>query len=617
MMELLESLEWRAPVWWWLALYPWVFGILRGIWQHKKHNPCAEPELLPWAQARTAPGFGAGRLWRYLLVALAWLLFALALSGPRLVEQDYGEAGSSRGELVLVFDLSLSMTARDVAPSRLERSRQALEYLLKTAHGQKIGLVVYAARPHLLTPVTQDMNLLRHDLGLLRHGLLPSEGSELPDALAFAGQQFREPSAPRGLLLISDGGLAEGDDAGSGRLQTTVQELARRGIPVHVLAAGTPGGTALQAPDGSWLMHDAEPVIASLHEQRLQGLAQQSGGVYAQLGDGEEAWQKLYEEIIGRLSPAGRNDNDRGLVAWKELYSWFLLPAVLLMLLSRVSFSRNAVLQGSIPGLLLISLLGSIVPRPVQADDQAWQQMAHQAYAQKSYLEARKAYARVPGYAGRMGEGSSAYQLKKYTEAAALFTQAVLDASTDRERAQALFNLANTHYRLQDYDAAVAVYQEVLRYDSGLHAAEVNLELARRRQKQQAASEAASGGRQGRGPRSRRIVEGVTITNGRLGLDERPDNRSSIGKNPGMPKPSSAGSLEDDSIFYARPVVSQASEFKDRAWVYAPTTEEGIALEADALEVDESRFWQRLFEQEEGYPAPVETPNELPGVPPW
>src|SRR5690606_14940997 len=103
---------------------------------------------------------------------------------------------------------------------------------------------------------------------------------------------------------------------------------------------------------------------------------------------------------------------------------------------------------------------------------------AFQAYAAGDYAQARQRYAAVPGFAGRMGEGSSAYRLGEFRQAVGLFTQAVLAADSDPARARALFNLANSHYRLEEYDAAVALYREVLRYAPGHAEADTNLQLA-------------------------------------------------------------------------------------------------------------------------------------------
>ncbi|BAO44936.1 VWA domain-containing protein [Thiolapillus brandeum] len=617
MMELPGSLEWRAPLWWWLALTPWVYWLLHWGVRKRRRSPCAEPELLPWAQAWSPPGVKTGSLWRHVLAALAWLLFALALSGPRLAEQDHADTGRSHGELMLVFDLSRSMTARDVAPSRMEFARQVLESMLNRMDGLRIGLVVYSARPHLLTPPTADRNLLQHDLGLLRHGLLPSEGSALQEGLVFAVQQFTDRKLPRALLVVTDGGLPGDDEAASSRLRAAARQLAAGGTRIHVLGVGTPGGGALQAPDGSWLTRDGEPVIAILHEQRLQTLAHESGGAYARIVDGDGAWRVLYQEILEQLTVAVRQGEGSDLIEWRELYSWFLLPALVLMFLSRAALPGGTALRQLAPGLLLLGILGSSIPRPALADGDAWQRVAYAAYLRQSYQEARQAYARVPGYAGRMGEASSAYQLGKYRDAVALFTQAVLDADTDQERANAVFNLANTHYRLENYEAAVATYQEALLYDPSSAGAQTNLRLARNRQRQQAESEDRLGGRQGRGPRRVRMAQGIRITSGRLGIDETPEKPLASRARAPLPMPSAEEDLLNNSILYAQPVISLASDFKDSSWVYAPTTEESIALDAEALEVDESRFWQHLFEQEEGYAAPVDVPHELPGVLPW
>ena len=618
MMDNLSHLVWREPLWLWLAICPWVLWSLRAFVGRPRGRDYADPHLMAWAHARIARRLQARRFWRHAALGLAWLLFAMAMAGPRLAETVYEQDKELYTELLVVLDVSRSMTARDVAPSRLERARLELEDLITREERLKIGLVVYAARPHLMTPPTDDKSLLRHNLQILRYGLLPTEGSNLPEAVEFAAKHFTSDRSVHALLLVTDGELPTAKAIAEARLDDTVSRLTQQGVVLYALGVGTPEGAPLQGPQGGWLRYRDTPVVSRLHEDRLEQLAVSGNGRYARVSDTDADWQVLYDQNIRYLHAASVNRSGDSLIEWRELYAWCLVPAVLLLLLAYVEPRCAALSSSSLLWLAVFVVTGSLHPSPAHAASESWQQRAYQAYSKQAYQEAKQAYARVAGYAGRMGEGSSVYRLGEYQEAVGLFTQAVVDADNDAQRARAVFNLANSHYRLEEYGTAVVLYRETLRYAPDDRAARLNLEFAIGMQKQQQLQQRQGGGsgRQGRGPRTGRPAEGTDVVSGNLSIDNEDDTRS-----PPMPplptNPPPGSDIIERGIYQSRPVVEQATEFKDLAWQYAATSPQRIVLQANALKVDESILWKRIFEGEEGFSAPVEMPRELPDTRPW
>jgi Ca-activated chloride channel homolog len=614
----LAHLVWREPLWLWLALYPWIFWALRGFINRPRGSNYADPQLMPWARARTTSRFEPRRLWRHAVLALAWLLFAMAMSGPRIAETDYDQSKENYTELMVVLDVSRSMTARDVVPSRLERAKLELQDLIARAGRLKIGLVVYAARAHLMTPPTDDKTVLRHALQVLRFGLLPTEGSNLQGAIEFAAKSFTSEQSAHAILLVTDGEIPVDGATAEERLDDTVSQLAQQGIAFYALGIGTLEGAPLLAQQGGWLSYRGKAVISKLHEDRLQKLTILGNGRYAAVSGTDAEWQALYDQNIRYLHTVDNIRKGDSLIEWHELYGWCLIPAALLMLLAYVEPRRGSLATSHFLWLAVFVIFGWVNPPLAHASDESWQQRAYQAYSNKSYLEAKQGYARVAGYAGRMGEGSSAYRLGRYQESIQLFTQAILDADTDAQRARAVFNMANSHYQLEDYGAAVALYRETLRYDPSDHAAQLNLNFAIAMQKQQQRNGDSGGtARQGRGPRTSRPPEGTDVTSGKLSIDDQDDARPPA--IPGIPdtQPLSESDLIAQGIFHSRLAVQQATEFKDPTWHYAATSVERIVLQANSLKVDESILWKRIFEGEESFPAPVETPHELPDMPPW
>ncbi len=611
MSDALAHLVWREPLWLWLACWPWFVWGLRAVLERPGRAEYADRALLPWARARAPHRAEPWRLWRHAAMAFAWLLFAMALAGPRVAEGRYGQDAAQVPQVMVVLDVSRSMTAHDVAPSRLERARLELHDFIARADGLRIGLVVYAGRPHLMVPPTDDKRALRFYLDAVRYGVLPTAGSNLPDALAFAAARLAPTAAPRALLLVSDGETPRADAA----LEGAVAELRKRGIHVYALGVGTEAGAALPAAQGGWLREGGQPLLVKLHARRLQRLAALGNGRYAAVADSDADWQRLYDGGLRHLTTARRGAGDSGLTVWRELNGWFLLPALALLLLAHTAPPRR------IPAAPLAALMvlaaatsGLLAPTPAHAQSGSLQARAYTAFAGKSFGEARRLYGRVAGYPGRMGEGSSAYRLGDYRAAVQLFTQAVLDADDDAQRADALLNLADSHYRLEDYDTAAQIYRDVLRYRPQDRAAQVNLgyAVAMLERRQRRARESSSGpARQGRGPRTASPSEGTEVTSGRLRLSEKP--AVPYGTNGAH----AASGPAREGIDSSRPAVADAREFADAQWQYADTSLASMIRRANAIQVDEAVLWKRIFEAEEGFPAPLSEPQSLPGMPPW
>ena len=205
MMTWWQSFAFREPLWLLLSLQPVVMLAITALIRHTRRDTYADAALLPWA---TLPANASltRRLYPHVFLLLAWIAFAVALAGPRRVEKIIDTDISRATEVIVVLDLSHSMAARDVLPSRIERAKIELNHFVSHATGLRIGLVVFAAQPHLVSPPTTDKQVLQHYLSTLHTRLLPSEGSDLSAALAFAAKQLHTDVAhSRALLLVSDG----------------------------------------------------------------------------------------------------------------------------------------------------------------------------------------------------------------------------------------------------------------------------------------------------------------------------------------------------------------------------------------------------------------------------
>jgi Ca-activated chloride channel family protein len=329
MIDLLANLDWRAPWWGLLALQPLVFHLLARR-RRQRLERYADPHLQPWAIHQSPET--SGRNWRVAARAGVWLLLATAAAGPRLPLEVGPGAGPATHrhnmDIQVLLDVSASMAATDIAPTRLARAKLELDDLLARLTGERIGLIVYAGGAGVLSPTSDDPALFRRALELADGSLIETRGSRIEVALKLAARQIT--SRPGAILLVSDcdadslvGSI--GDSA-----RAAADELARRGIPIYVLGVGDPRGAAIPLADGGYAERDGAPVLSRLDADACRALAR--GGGYASVVDGDGDWSALYDHGLARLP--GLRPQATSTRAWQELYPWPLALALALLLLA-------------------------------------------------------------------------------------------------------------------------------------------------------------------------------------------------------------------------------------------------------------------------------------------
>ncbi len=341
---------------WLLALVP--LGLL--LWLQHHQRPTAgswdrvcDSALLPFLLA----GKNATSRWRIsLALGTGGVLAILALAGPawKQLEQPLFKQRSS---LVILLDLSRSMDAEDLRPSRLVRAKYKLLDLLARRSEGETALIVYAAQPFVVTPLTEDTETIAALVNSLDSSILPSQGSRPDLALARGLELLSAAGASGDLLFITD------------EIDATLitEGLASRptGIAVSVLAVGTPEGAPIPLPDGGFLKDQAgEIVISAVDTNELSSLAFAGGGEFIQL----TADDRDIEQLLKIVSPAVGDEYWEQAVArsdqWREEGPWLLLP---LLVLAAIVFRRGYLL------LVLITLLP--MPQPLYALDwdRIWQ----------------------------------------------------------------------------------------------------------------------------------------------------------------------------------------------------------------------------------------------------
>lgn len=264
--------------------------------------------------------------WQAVLVALVGCLMVLALAGPAWRELPQ-PVFRDEAALVVVLDVSRSMDAGDIEPSRLVRAKHKVRDILSRRAAGQIALVVYAAHAFAVTPLTDDTGTIESLLDSISTDIAPVQGSRPSTALAKARELLEGGAGGRGaVLLISDGY----DDPDASEAAT---RLASAGIPLHVIAVGTERGAPVPVENGGFLSDESgRMVVPKLMADALNDLARQGRGRFSLLtaDDGD-----LDQIFAAGLVPdaAFRNVEGRGADLWREEGPWLLLIALPLAVL--------------------------------------------------------------------------------------------------------------------------------------------------------------------------------------------------------------------------------------------------------------------------------------------
>lgn len=261
--------------------------------------------------------------WRlYLGLAFAIVAFARPQWG-RIEEPSFDQSR----EIIIALDLSRSMLADDIRPSRLERAKLLVSSLLERLDGERVGLVVFSGTAFLQSPLSADYEILREFLPDLNTRFLPEGGTDYTALLKTTLTAFSAAdSADRYLIILSDGEAT--DDA----WKPLAAELKTKSIRVIGLGIGTNAGAMIPDGTGAFVKDDRGAVVLSkLESSTLQQLATDTNGVYADAS----TWVDL-AQLIQSTVETGRKGafTERSRVRLAERFQWALAPALLFLLWS-------------------------------------------------------------------------------------------------------------------------------------------------------------------------------------------------------------------------------------------------------------------------------------------
>lgn len=446
---------------WLLALLP-LLVLLIWLWRRQLRSrswqAVCDPELLPHLLLGRSQRRASWPLW---MLSAGLLLTVLALAGPVWHKQPQ-PLFRQQSALVVMLDLSNSMAAADLKPSRLERAKLKIEDLLRQRREGQTALIAFAGDAFVVTPLTDDVETITSLLDTLSPDLMPVQGSEPQRAIELGMNLLQQAGLKQGrLLLITDDDRPE-------RVTYAAEDLRKAGFELEVLGVGTTAGAPIPLSGGGFLKDDqGNLVLPKLNEAGLRELATAGGGSYRHLSIDDSDLRGLLSEVDQhRLDEAQQTSGKSG-VRWREEGVWLLWP---LALLASFSFRRGWL-------TLIVLLILPSAPAQAMSWQDLWQrpeQQAAHAFADGKYDQAQQLF-QDPRW-----KASSLYRAGQYQEAA--------KALEPPQSADDWYNKGNALARSGQLPQAVQAYDQALKLNPDHADAAANKKLvedALQQQKQQ------------------------------------------------------------------------------------------------------------------------------------
>jgi Ca-activated chloride channel homolog len=327
-----------AGILWGLLALPLLVAILALAERKRRRDMARWFDPTHWTKLAAESSPSRRRASSILLVsALAMLILGAARPqlGSRVLETR--QRGS---DIVIAVDVSLSMEARDMLPSRRERARQEILTLLDRLRGDRIGLVTFANAGFLQCPLTLDRGAIRTLLPLIDPESIPEPGTNLEEAIHRAVEAFQaDPQRGRAIILVTDGEAHDGD------LDKAIKEAKDARVRICAIGIGKTQGEPIPlpgkpgAPPSYKKDRSGQVVLTRLDEEPLKRLCSSTGGTYVRADAGMAG-----ARVVQSLRDLEQGETEGGLgIRYEERFSYFAVLALGLLLAEGILGLRRRV----------------------------------------------------------------------------------------------------------------------------------------------------------------------------------------------------------------------------------------------------------------------------------
>ncbi|MEP2936405.1 MAG: VWA domain-containing protein [Gilvibacter sp.] len=329
---------------WEEQIYFYLFGIIPIVvllyfavilWRKRVQSRFATKELLGRLTPTRSVFKGALKL---IVLCLAFACLTLAIVNPKIGTKL--ETIKREGvDVVFALDVSKSMLAEDIAPNRLDKSKQLVTQIVNSLSGDRVGIIGYAGSAFPQLPITTDFAAAKMFLSSMNTDMVSSQGTAISEAITMAQTYFDdEEQTNRVLFIVSDGEDHEG------QALAIAKQAADNGIRIFTIGVGTEG-------DQNWIPikrngelirykrdQSGERVVTNRIEETLKDIADAANGSYI---DGNNT-KKVLEEVTALLNGMDKSTFEAKQFAdFKDQFQWFIAAAILLLILDVLFLDRR------------------------------------------------------------------------------------------------------------------------------------------------------------------------------------------------------------------------------------------------------------------------------------
>ncbi|MDO5129254.1 MAG: VWA domain-containing protein [Prevotellaceae bacterium] len=453
----------------------------------KRLRKFGDPQLVKQLMPDVSRWRPAVKFW---LLQAALALIIVMLARPQLGTKISHEKRQGI-ETIIAMDISNSMLAQDVTPSRLDRCKMMVENLVDNFTDDKIGLIVFAGDAFIQLPITSDYVSAKMFLADIQPSLIATQGTDIALAISKAVNSFtQEEGIGKAIIVITDG-----EDHEGGAVEAA-QEARKKGMRVYVLGVGSKGGAPIPDGNGGYMKDRAgNTVMTRLNQDMCRDIAKAGGGAYIHVDNNSDAQRQLDNELA-KLSKKETettvySDFDEQFQAVGILVLLLLIAELCLLecknpLLKNVRFFKGKRRYAS---AILVLMLVSTIPTQAQSDrsniregNRLFRSGKH-ADSEVSYRKAMEKNPRNPQAAYNLG--NALFAQKKDSAAVVAYQSGVQLETSAKRKAMGYHNMGVVCQSHKMFSEAIEAYKNALRLNPKDDETRYNLELCKKQQKKQ------------------------------------------------------------------------------------------------------------------------------------
>ena len=492
-------LRFEDPIYLWLLWVLPVLVLVRFIgWRRRnaKLKKLGDPELLK----QLMPGISKYRpTVKFCLMLSALGLLIVMLARPQMGSKISHDKRQGI-ETIICLDISNSMMAEDVVPSRLEKSKMLIENLVDNFTNDKIGLVVFAGDAFVQLPITSDYVSAKMFLQNITPSLIQSQGTNIGEAIDLASKSFtQQANVGRAIILITDG---ENHEPGA---KEAAEAAKKKGINVFILGIGNTQGAPIPTGDGGYMKDNTgNTVMTALNENMCKELAQAGSGQYIHVDNTSDAEKMLNDDLTklqkGDTSSVVYSEYDEQFQAVGILVILLLIIEICILdvknpLLRNMKFfgkslgSRQGLGWGEKTAMLALLLVMSMASAQAQNDRNLIRQ-GNKAYRSQKWVQAETQYRKAISKNNKNPQaiynlGNALLMQQKDSMAMNQYQQAAQVEPNKMRRAQSYHNMGVIMQNHREYVKAIECYKMALRCNPQDDATRYNLALCKKLLKNQ------------------------------------------------------------------------------------------------------------------------------------